>query len=142
MSSSKNFILQDDLYGEMIEHYFHYGMQSYPQKYGRVAPNIIIDASMYSEHEKENAVLNFMNHVAEEYNENPICFEFPRHVRVEQLDIHFRIGFSYFGSLSSTIVPPSSGTIVLVYNSKSRQHGFDDAVSIMSLRPRMIFLMD
>lgn len=104
----------------------------------------VLASSKYcsSETEKAEQCLAFMHHLCENYNEDVICFEFPRNYPV--LNRHSRMHFTTVGSLSTYAITGQKPTICIVYDVDSfrEKDTVERAFLISSHRPTIVYYLD
>ena len=94
------------------------------------------------ESEKAEQCLEFMRHLSEIYNEDVICFEFPRNYPV--LNSNNRMHFCTIGSLSTYAITGCKPTICIVYDMDSfrGKDSVERAFLLNSHRPTVVYYLD
>lgn len=103
---------------------------------------LAVDKYCTSETDKAEQCIAFMHHLCETYNEDVICFEFPRNYPVP--DKHFRMHFTTVGSLSTYAITGQKPTICIVYDVDTfRKHdNVERAFLLSSHRPTVVYYLD
>lgn len=104
----------------------------------------MIKVSKYCSNETQKAeqCLEFMHHLCDTYNEDVICFEFPRDYPV--LNRHQRMHFTTIGSLSTYAITGQKPTICIVYDVDSfrKKDNVERAFLLSSHRPTIVYYLD
>lgn len=95
-----------------------------------------------SELEKADECLAFMRHLSETYNEDVICFEFPRNHPVPNK--HPRMHFTTIGSLSTYAVTGQKPSICIVYDMDSfrKKDNVTSSLLVSSHRPHIVYYLE
>lgn len=148
MNDSQKTILfpNNELESQLLEHYFIESIWEHvPTNLGGERNGIPLGwtsiLTSTSEEEKARQCISFMNHIASEYNENVICFQYPRRFPVP--DKHQRVQYCYIESLSTYPLPQHRSIIVIYDNTAFSQYSVGMRISMLNrLHPHIIYYLD